>query len=513
MCPFQCFDLGARWGWVYKKRYYSQEKGKWIYPERAEKRRFRRSYISMARQNGKTFLNGITGTYIAGFSGYHFGKLFTVATKHSQAKLAWAEIAKFIKIDHDLSEFFKVKEYDSMIECLTTDCIIEALSRERGLDDGFRGIFISVDEIHQHKDNRVYKTLYNGTKALPETLVSMITTRGYNQNSFAYEMDRYCINILKGVAIAEDFFVDIYCLDKGDDYFEPKNWIKANPRLGATESGMESLQSDADTARDQGGSELRDFIIKTLNLWARNFEDQFIDVDKFLIGGVHKTLDDFIGKPCYVGLDLSHGGDLTTLALEFFENGKYYYYSESFMPRGRLDEHIETDLAPYDLWENDGLITVTGGKMDYKNDYSFIIKRLRDLQDEFNLTYLGIGYDPHNADGFLADLEAFDCPLLSVTQSAKFLNDATVDMQLNVKSEIVEFDIRNGLLIWSFSNAKVVKNSFGEIKVDKEPRAQTKRIDPVDACINAHVAKMKGIGDEPININDYIESYFNMFKH
>ena len=41
------------------------------------KRRFRRSYESMARQNSKTFKNGIRGTYIAGFSGYHYGKLFT----------------------------------------------------------------------------------------------------------------------------------------------------------------------------------------------------------------------------------------------------------------------------------------------------------------------------------------------------------------------------------------------------------------------------------------------------
>jgi phage terminase large subunit-like protein len=37
----------------------------------------------------------------------------------------------------------------------------------------------------------------------------------------------------------------------------------------------------------------------------------------------------------------------------------------------------------------------------------------------------------------------------------------------------------------------VVTNSFGEIKVDKEPNQRYKRIDPVDAAIDAHVIAMK----------------------
>ena len=171
----------------------------------------------MARQNGKTFENGIMGTNIAGFSGYQYGKLFTVATKKRQARLAWEEMSKFINIDKDLGEYFNVKDYKSVIEATETFCTIEALSKEAGLDDGFRSIFSSIDELHQHKDNKIYKALYNGTRALPETLVSMITTRGDKLNSFCKEMDDYCIKILRGVTLAEDFFVDIYCLDPGDD--------------------------------------------------------------------------------------------------------------------------------------------------------------------------------------------------------------------------------------------------------------------------------------------------------
>ncbi|MEH6942960.1 terminase large subunit [Bacillus sp. JJ722] len=493
---FQCFDLGVPFGWLKKSN---------------DCRRFRRLYKSVARQNGKTFENGIRGSYIAGFSGYNYGKLFTVATKHAQAKLAWDEIAKFINVDDDLTELFKVQEYKTVITALTTNCTIEALSKERSLDDGFRSIFSSVDEIHQHKDNSIYKAIYNGTRALKETLVSMITTRGNNLNSFCYEMDSYCLNILNGTATAEDFFVDIYCLDKEDDIWDEKNWIKSNPYLARTEGGMETLRTDAQTAKDMGGMDLRDFLIKCLNMWSQNADNQFINVEKWKICGSNRTLEDFRGRDCWVGLDLSSGGDLTTLALEFEEpNNEYYLYSHSFMPRGRLEEHVETDLAPYDLWETKGLLTVTGGVMDYKNDYKFIIKHLKEIQERYNLTFLGIGYDPHNADGILSDLEEFGCPLLMITQSARFLNDATVDVQLSCKSEKLEYDEQNELLTWSFTNAKVVKNSFGEMKVDKEPRAKHKRIDPVDAVIDAHTMMLKTREEPAVDVENEMEKYLEM---
>lgn len=116
-------------------------------------------------------------------------------------------MAKFITIDDDLNELFKVQDYKSLITALETNCTIEALSKEAGLDDGFRSIYSSIDELHQHKDNKIYKAIYNGTRSLPETLVSMITTRGDKLNSFCKEMDDYCIKILQGVTTAEDFLL------------------------------------------------------------------------------------------------------------------------------------------------------------------------------------------------------------------------------------------------------------------------------------------------------------------
>ena len=490
----QVFDLGVTFGW---------------YKVANDKRRFRRRYKSMARQNGKTFENGIMGTYVAGFGGYNYGKLFTAATKKRQARLAWEEMAKFITVDPDLDEYFDVKDYKSVIEAVDTHCTVEALSREGGLEDGFRSIFASVDEIHQHKDNKIYKALYNGTRALDETLVSMITTRGDKLNSFCKEMDDYAIKILRGLATAEDFFVDIYCLDPKDDIWDPANWAKANPFICApgNESKFETLKTDAQTAKDMGGADLRDFLTKSLNMWVQNTDDQFIHADKWQKCGSDRTLEDFRGRECWVGLDLSSGGDLTTFALEFPDDDKYYFYSHSFMPRGRLEEHIETDTAPYDLWEQMELITTTGGSTDFKNDYKFIVKMLKEIRDEYELQYLGIGVDPHNFDGIRSDLEDFGCPVVLIIQSCKSLNDATVDIQLLCKSEKLEYNRYNELLTWSFLNASIVRNSFDEVKVDKKPGARYKRIDPVDACIDAHACMLKNRTVEVVDVESELDKY------
>ena len=486
---FQCFDLGVPFGWVHAETGF---------------RRIRRKYKSVARQNGKTFENGITGSYIANWGGYNFGKLFTAATKKRQARIAWEEIQKFITVDKDLQALFDVKDYKSLIIAKRTGCTIEALSRESGLDDGFRAIFCSVDEIHQHKDNGIY----NGQASLDEALISMITTRGKSLNSFCREMDDYCLQILAGTAEADDFFVDIYTLDKEDDPFDESVWYKANPHLVTVPSALEQLRRDAQTAKQMGGFEMSDYMTKRQNLWYEYGDTQYITPNEWKLGRTELTIENMRGRRCFAGLDLSSGGDLTSLALLFpLDDGKIYVWSHSYIPAKRLEEHIITDTAPYDVWAKSGLLTPSEAVGGLKNDYLQIVADLKELQEKFEINIACIGYDPHNADAFLEELDTLGAPLLEVKQSARFLSDATVDFALEVKAGNVLYDQRNALMSWSIVNAKKTKNSFGEIKVDKEVNARHARIDVVDAIIDAHVAYRKSSKEETPDYETVVEDY------
>ena len=174
------------------------------------------------------------------------------------------------------------------------------------------------------------------------------------------------------------------------------------------------------------------------------------------------------------------------------------------MPELRLQEHIKTDEAPYQIWARQGLLTLTSGLYGIKTDYKRILAEMKEIIERNNLKVLGVGYDRHNIAGILSDLEEiFDCDLTDIVQSAKSLNDATVDFQLSVKAGLIEYDKRNQLLTWSMLNAVTVANSFGEVKIDKQ--SAKNRIDPCDAVIDAWQLYMtdkkdkKPSGEERLN--------------
>lgn len=495
--PFQCFILGSLNGWRTKA---------------GGHRRFRTSYIQLGRQNGKSFLNGILAAYYGNFDRYKYCQVYCTATKKDQSMIVFNEIVKFIRSDSDLEECFKIHEHNSTIDCLNTHGKIKALSGDTKSIDGFRPYLGIVDEYHAHKDDQMYKLLEGGIKKLKSALISVITTAGFDLKSPCFALYEYCVKVLKGVAQNDTQFVYIAQMDEKDDMWIQENWIKANPLLEYDREALENMIPIAETAKEMGGSSLRDFIVKQLNMWLQWTNDVYIkDMQIWNACAVKKTLENFRKQKCYVGLDLSSGGDLTALAIviPFVKDGtkKYYVHAHSFIPKRRVEEHIKTDRVPYDLWIRQGLVTVTETMGGVKTDYKYILAYLERIVKQYELDVQLVCYDPHNASAFLVDLEALGYDSISVTQSAKALNDATVDFRLEIESGNVEHD-GNGALTWSIANAKTTSNSFGEIKVEKE--YQTERIDIIYAIIDAWTSAMKG--DAKPDLNEAFEMWMKLNK-
>nr|WP_088325717.1 terminase TerL endonuclease subunit [Bacillus cereus] len=489
LAEFQAFIFGSLHGWVHKETGY---------------RRFRSSYVQVGRQNGKSMMNGVLGTYYSNFDGYNYAQVYCTATKQDQANIVLKEMIKFIETDEDLSECFKVKEYKNTIEALVTNGVVRALGRDTESIDGFRSYLGIVDEYHKHPTNQMYKLLEGGTTKLKECLISVITTAGFDLNSPCYELYEDCCRLLEGVYEDDKQFVYIAQLDKDDDIWDSNNWIKANPLVARDEEGIATLATMASTAKRRGGEELRNFLTKHLNIWVQFTDNQYMNMEHWKKCASDLDLEDFRGKECYIGLDLSSGGDLTSLGAIFpylkEEVKNYFLHSHSFIPKNRVAEHIKTDNAPYDIWIRDGLLTVTETLGGIKTDYKYIIAYLKRIVEEYELIVNIIAYDPHNADAFLSDLEELGYSSIMIVQSAKNLNDATVDFRLEVEAENIQYNRKSQLLTWSVANAKTVSNSFGEIKIDKH--LKEKRIDPIDAIIDAYKMAMKG--EAGLNLSQYV---------
>lgn len=496
---FQDFMFGSWNGWVHKDTGY---------------RRFRTSYIQVARQNGKSLGNAVPSLYYGNFDGYNYPQLYATATKEAQARIVLKECIKFINADEELSGtktskgLFTIKDYKSEVECNLTNGIIKALGRDTKSIDGFRPYFASVDEYHLHKDSQMYKLLSDGTKKLKQCLVSVITTAGFNINGPCKELYDYCVNVLEDVVDDETQFIYIAQMDKDDDIWDERNWEKANP-LWTTET-LSSLRADAIKAKQMQGEELRNFMTKSLNIWVQFSDSQYMNLEHWKACATDKTLEDMRGKTCIVGLDLSSGGDLTSLALVFPYNSldvkKYFVHSHSFIPKNRVAEHIKSDSAPYDMWIKQELLTVTETLGGVKTDYKYIISYLTKIIKEYELDLQIICYDPHNASAFLSDVEELGVDSLLITQSARNLNDPTIDFRLEVEAGNVEYNENNKLLTWSVANTKTTSNSFGEMKIDKD--LQQKRIDPVDAIIDAWKVAMSQ--DTGVNFVQVTDDYLKM---
>lgn len=320
--PFQCFILGSINGWRIKEKNY---------------RRYRTSYVQLGRQNGKSFLNGILAAYYGNFVTYRYGQIYCTATKREQAEIVFKETVKFIRSDPELEELFVIHEHNNTIDCKITNSTIRALSGDTKSIDGFRPLLGIVDEYHAHRTNQMYKLLEGGIKKMKSALISVITTAGFNLKSPCYKLYETCKKILNGTLQNDTQFVFIAEMDEGDDLYKPENWIKSNPALEYDTDALENMIPVSLTAKEMGGEDLRDFIVKQLNQWVQWASNRYIkDIAVWKACGSERKLEAFKGQKCYCGVDLSAGGDLTSIALVFpYADGnekKYYVYSHSFMP-------------------------------------------------------------------------------------------------------------------------------------------------------------------------------------
>lgn len=500
---FQDFIIGSLFGW---RRRYSKE------------RRFREAYIQMARQNGKSFLAGELCNDFATFSGYKQGRIFCTATKQEQANIVWDEIAKFIMSDVDLKELYRVQTYSRTITSEVTGTQIRAIGRDTKSADGFRSILAVTDELHAHPNNQMYKLMQDGQINVTNSLILAITTAGFNLNSFCYEHYKFCKKVLSGAIEKESLFIFIAELDEGDDVWNQENWAKANPLLLWNEDNtlnkamLARMAEKAIDAKEKQGNELINFLTKSLNQWVTYAGGAWLDAEKWSACACAKKISDMRGRECYLGIDLSSGGDLTSIALVFpppMNDDKIYVWSVSFMPELRVQEHEKTDDAPYRLWAKSQQLILTSGMYGIKTDYQKIISTLKDLIILYDLRIIGCGYDAHNIAGILAQLEEIlPCDLTEISQSARSLSDVTIDFKQSVEAGIIRYDKQNALLTWSMVNAVLsVPNSFGEVKIDKVK--QSNRIDPCDAILDAYKLYFEDKKDKVSEGEDALAAWLN----
>lgn len=469
----QVFVFGNIYGWVHKD---------------TGKRRFKKAYWQVGRKNAKSQSLACAGSYESSAMGVNMSEVYIGATKTEQSKIVWDETRAQIQGSDFLRDKYKVAY--GKIEHIKSGSFIKALSKDANkAGDGFNPQCAIIDEYHAHKTSEILDVLQSGMGARTEPLTIIITTAGFELQNPCYSVEyKYISKILDpNIPVDnEEYFVMVNELDKDDDIKDEKNWEKANPILCSYEEGREYLRGELKTALDVP-EKMRNFLTKNMNIWINMRENGYMNMDKWAACGAteERPIPDLRGKECFAGIDLSKKIDLTSVSFEFpLEDGTYAVKHHSFMPEDTFREKMNTDNVPYDLWVEEGFITLIPGSVV---DYRFIEEYIEARANEDGWIIKELPYDPYAATQFAQQMESKGYTPVEIRQGVRTLSEPTKDFREQIYQKKLIHD-NDPVLTWAVSNAVTKEDAQGNIMLDKAK--STNRIDPIAATINAHVRAM-----------------------
>ena len=201
--------------------------------------------------------------------------------------------------------------------------------------------------------------------ARTQPLYFLITTAGTDTHSICYEQHEKAEDILAGKKIDPTFYPVIYGADRGDDWTDEDVWHKANPSLGVTVP-IEKVRQ-ACTSAKQNLAEENAFRQLRLNQWVKQ-SVRWMPMRVWNQNDAPIDLSDLEGRVCYGGLDLASTTDITAFVLVFPPYGdddKYTVAPWFWIPEDNLKLRVARDHVPYDLWQSQGFLQTTEGKLAY----------------------------------------------------------------------------------------------------------------------------------------------------
>lgn len=353
--PSQEFIVGSIFGWKRKDGV----------------RRFQRAYIEQGKGNGKSPLAGGIGLYGMMADREPGAQVFAAASKMDQARILFNDAVAMVRQSPKLEERITptgVNPVNNLAD-MKTGSFFRPVGRDTGkTGSGMRPHFVLLDEIHEHPNRDTLEMLERGFKFRRQPLMFMITNSGSDRNSVCWEEHEHAVNVAHGEVEDDTTFSYVCALDDGDDPLEePSCWIKVNPLLGVTIT-EEYLQVVAKQAKDIPGKANG---IRRLHFcqWT---DAESVWIERQLWESCEDSemeMEEFVGHPCWIGLDLGATKDLTA-CVTVFSDGETYegepcyaMFAHGYTPADTLQARCREDKARYDLWVKEGYLTATPGKM------------------------------------------------------------------------------------------------------------------------------------------------------
>lgn len=454
--PAQCFWTVSLFGWVKK---------------RGGKRRFRKASIYLPRKNGKsTWASGI-GHWMAWKDGEPGAEVYSGATTEKQAWEVFGPARKMALAEPQMVEGLGITVNAQNMVRLKDGSKFEPIIGKPG--DGASPHCSITDEYHEHDTSDQYDTMLTGMGAREQPLALVISTAGDNLAGPCYDDWLTVQKILEGALIDESHFGIIYTCDDEDDWTGELALRKANPNYSVSVSSefLQQQQRDAiSNARKQGV-----FKTKHLNIWVQA-RGAYFNMQRWDEGADPSLkLEQFSGRECHIGLDLSSKIDIAACELLFeLERDIFVRFGKYYLP----DETVQQpENQHYRAWAKEDWITVTEGNII---DFNVILEDLKSFASLFQIA--GIAYDPYQATMLVTELQQEGMACVEYRPTVLNFSDPMKRLDALVRNRAMK---HNGdpVMKWMMSNV-VAKSDAKDNVYPRKDRPENKIDGPV-ALISA----------------------------
>lgn len=453
----------------------SIDTGKWV-------ERFQECLLLIARKNGKTeFIAAILFTLL--ILGGQAIQIVCSGTNDNIASICYDTIDRMrLIVDPDSIDTWKNQKG---IKCLMNNNFIFKMSDSTRGKEGRNIDIAGIDEIHELKDDGIYKPIQQSTGVKEYYKIFMFSSEGFTNEGFLDEKLKEYRAIITGEDRKESAkrkLPWLYTMDSEQEVWETNDdginpaWQKANPSVGAIKK-WSYLRDRVDEARASRADRLFT-LSKDFNFHLSNAESWLDRSDYDYVGDF--DLEQFRGAFCIGAVDLSETTDLTAAKIMLRRKGdsKKYILSHYWIPRGKLEQGNDDKIAgaKYMEWAQQGYMTICDGN---DNDLSLVADWFYNLQVEYGITLLWCGYDQRFKRDWVARMEYYGWrdreELIMVNQSPEVLHTANCQVEADLKSRLIMG--LNEVDKWCLGNASLKVNSLGKSLVIKQDNQKSKKID------------------------------------
>lgn len=365
-------------------------------------RQYREVFIVIGRKNGKSLLASAIFAYMAYIDGEHGAKFYCIAPKLEQAEKVFDAFHQMVKAEEEMSSITKKRRSDLYIE--ETNTLIKPLAFNAKKSDGFNPQGVCCDEVSSWpaaSGLKQYGVMKSALGARLQPLIFSISTAGYINDGIYDALMKRATAVLKGGSRERRLLPIIYMIDDPAKWNEITELKKANPNMGV--SVKEDFYVEAIAAAEGDISERAEFKCKYCNI-KQNSAMAWLDFEVVDAANTSLTLEDFRGCYAVGGIDLSQTTDLTAASVIIERGGILYAFTHFFMPADKLEKRIATDGVPYDIFERDGLLTLSGGSfVNYKDVFHWFVK----LHQAHEIFVLKVGYDRYSAIYLVEEMKKY----------------------------------------------------------------------------------------------------------